>query len=360
MMRGRGRMKMIRNDNMSRRGFLERASLATACLSLSARRVSTAAPLKMRNVMKDDFVARTIKGVDEHRLRDDIFSLAKNPIPMRKLNLTLSGHQKSTLYEADDYLTEQMTSCGYEVKREEVQVQAFRCDRTKPKAHQYSQPLPEDPWYAAYNLYAERRGSAQQGEIILLLAHKDSQSWVDSPGAYDNAVGTAAVVELARNIATLEPRRTVRFLFCNEEHTPWTSVVAARNARRRGDNLVAIFNLDGLGGKSQLEIDSGIKTNVTMFTVQQGKELADLMTEVNQVYSIGLRHSIGKREHPNDDDGSFVRAGYGRTVINIGSFPYADPEYHREGDVAERVDFENVSMTTQATLAAVLELDREV
>jgi hypothetical protein len=121
---------------------------------------------------------------------------------------------------------------------------------------------------------------------------------------------------------------------------------------------VAIFNLDGLGGKSQEDIDAGIKTNVTMYTADEGKDLADLMTEVNQVYGIGLRHRVGRREEPGDDDGSFVSAGYRRAVINIGSFPFADPEYHREGDMAERVDFENVSMAAQATLAAALELDR--
>jgi len=45
-------------------------------------------------------------------------------------------------------------------------------------------------------------------------------------------------------------------------------------------------------------------------------------------------------------------------VLNIGSFPYVDPEYHREGDIAERVDFENGCMAVRAALAAVLEVDR--
>jgi hypothetical protein len=315
--------------------------------------------LKKQNVMKDDSIARTIRRVDEDRLREHIFYLAEDPLPMRKLNLTLSGHEENTLYEADDYLTLQLESCGYTVRREEVPVQAFRCDTSKPKAHQYSQPLEEDPWYAAYNLYAEHPGRTRSQEIILLLAHKDSQSWVDSPGAYDNAVGTAALLELARIMVLLETQRTIRLLFCNEEHIPWTSVVAAQNARRRGDDLVAIFNLDGLGGKSQQDIDAGIKTNVTMYTVDEGKALAELMAEVIRVYGISLHQRVVRREGPGDDDGSFIKAGFGRAVINIGSFPFADPEYHREGDVAERVDSENVCLAAQATLAAVLELDRE-
>ena len=308
--------------------------------------------------MKDPFIAQTIMRVDQRRLSDDLFHLADNPIPMRKLNLTVPGHPKNTLYEADDYLAAQLEACGYEVEREGVRVQAFRCDATKPKAHQYSRPSPDDPWYVAYNLYAERRGKARPEEIILLLAHKDSQSWVHSPGAYDNAVGTVAVLELARLAASLEPQRTIRFLFCNEEHTPWTSVTAARNASQRGDRLVAVFNLDALAGKSQQDIDAGVKTNVTLYTVDEGKALADLMTQVNEAYHVGLRQQIARRKGPGDDDGSFVKAGYGRTVLSIGSFPYADPEYHREGDVAERVDVENVCLAARATLAAALEVDR--
>ena len=112
---------------------------------------------------------------------------------------------------------------------------------------------------------------------------------------------------------------------------------------------------DGLGAN---DIDAAAKTNVTLYTVDEGKALADLMTQVNDEYHIGLRQRIARRKRPGDDDGSFVKAGYGRTVLNIGSFPYADPEYHREGDVAERVDFENVCLAARATLAAVLKVDR--
>jgi hypothetical protein len=308
--------------------------------------------------MKDPFVARTLAEVDQRRIHDDVFYLAANPLPMRKLNLTLPDHEKSTLEEADDYLAQRLEASGYTVTREGMRVQAFRCDTTKPKAHQYSAPAPDDPWYMAYNLHAERRGKSRADETILLLAHKDSQSWVHSPGAYDNAVGTAAILELARIVATLEPQRTIRFLWCNEEHTPWTSVLAANNMRQHNDNLVAVFNTDSLGGKSQQDIDAGVKTNATLYTVDEGKALADLMTEVIESYAIGLRQSVMKRPNPGDDDGSFVKAGYNRTIMNLGSFPYADPNYHLESDVADSVDYENVRLATQAVLAAVLHVDQ--
>lgn len=306
--------------------------------------------------MRDPFVARTLEQLVQRRIRDEVFYLSDNPFPMRKLNLTLPDHTKSTLDEADDYLAQQLEACGYTVRREAMRVQAFRCDTNKPKAHQYSAPAPEDPWYTAHNLYAERRGKSKPDECIVLVAHKDSQSWVHSPGAYDNAVGTASILEIARVVAKLEPQRTIRFLWCNEEHTPWTSVLAANNMRQRNDNLIAIFNTDSLGGKSQEDIDAGVKTNATLYTVDEGKEVADLMTEVIKTYDINLRQSVAKRPHPGDDDGSFINAGYNRAIMNLGSFPYADPQYHLEGDSADRVDYENVWLATQAILAAVLQL----
>ncbi len=135
--------------------------------------------------------------VDAQRMSKHLFHLSKDPLPYRKLNYTLPGHERNTLYEADDYLAGRLESWSYRVEREGVRVQAYRRDTNKPKQHQYSRPMPEDPWYTAYNLYAEKQGRSRPDEIIVVLAHKDSQSWIDSPGANDNAIGTVGVLELA-------------------------------------------------------------------------------------------------------------------------------------------------------------------
>lgn len=299
-----------------------------------------------------------ITQVNAEQIRRHLFYLAKDPLPFRKLNYTRPGQSKNSLYEADDYLTAQLAEWGYQVLREPVQVQAFRRDPSKPKAHQYSPPHPEDPWYTAYNLYAEKQGKRHPEEIILLLAHKDSQSWVDSPGANDNAIGTCGLLEMARVLRDYPNDRTIRFLWCNEEHWPWTSVTAAQKARERGDNIIAVINLDGIGVKSAEDTAAGRKTNVTVFTVPEGEPLARLVSAANERFRIGLEQRIAQRTHPGDDDGSFVRAGYPVTILQIGSFPYADPNYHTENDIPERTDVDNAAMTVQLTLATVLTLDR--
>jgi hypothetical protein len=303
-------------------------------------------------------IIRSVTGaVDPDRISKHLFHLAKT-IPYRKLNLTLPGHATNTLYEADDYLTENLQAWGYRVHREGVRVQAFRRDTSKPIQAQYSRPMPEDPWYTAYNLYAERRGRSRPDDIVLLMAHKDSQSWIDSPGANDNAIGTAGVLEVARVLSSHVPERTIRFLFCNEEHTPWTSVTAAQNARNRQDRILAVFNLDGIGVKTAADFASGKQTSVAAYTELEGARLAELLGAVNARFKIGLEHRIVKRTSPGDDDGSFVKAGYAAAVIFIGSWPYGDPNYHTEGDVPERTDVSNAARQVQATIAALLTIDQ--
>ncbi len=225
--------------------------------------------------------------------------------------------------------------------------------------HGFEKPLPEDPWDVAYNLYARKVGVKHPDEIILLVSHKDSQSWIDSPGAYDNTVGTVANLEIARILSDYDSKRSIWFLFCNEEHTPWTSVTAAQNAKARGDKIIAVLNLDGLGGKSQADIDAGLKTNVTLYTTPEGERIADLMCELNERYKLGLVQRKVKRKSPGDDDGSFIKAGYPAAVANIGSFPYTDANYHKEGDTPENVDLENVWMSTRLSLAACLWMDTQ-
>jgi Zn-dependent M28 family amino/carboxypeptidase len=250
----------------------------------------------------------------------------------------------------------QLSSKGYKPETDNSQVHAFGRDRTKPPSAQYAPPPANAPWYTAHNVIADKKGSKYPDQLIIIVAHKDSQSWIESPGANDNAIGTVGALELAMALQKYKPEHTIRFIFCNEEHTPWTSVTAAKNLKNANANVLALINMDGIGVKGPEQ--AGHMTNVTRYTTDEGERLADMMTKLNERHSIGLEQSKFRSKRPGDDDGSFINAGFVWSVLNIGSLPYADPYYHQEGDTAEKVDCANAALTVKLTLAAVLHLDQ--
>ena len=305
--------------------------------------------------MIPDLLAR----VSADRLRHDLFYLCRDPLPYRKVNYTRPGQALDSLAETDAFLRRELEAAGYAPTATPCRVQAFRCDCTKPLHHWYARPEPSDPYYDAANIEAVRPGRTRPEEIVQLVAHKDSMSWIDSPGAHDNAAGTVSVLELARVLACVRPRRTVRMLFCNEEHTPWTSRLAAEAAAARGDRIVAVLNVDSLDGKSDADMAAGVFTHAVGYSTEEGRELAEQVAACAARHGIGLDVRVFFKERVNDDDGMFIQAGYRRTVCNVGSWPYADSEYHLPGDVPERVNTENLARSTRLVLAAVLELDAD-
>jgi hypothetical protein len=293
--------------------------------------------------------------VNKELIRQGVFYLAKDPLPRRVLNWSLPGHDLSTLEEADIWIENQLAAWGYVPERDETMVRAFGRDFSKPLAHQYATPPVDAPFYTAHNILAGKRGTEHPEQIIVIIAHKDSQSWIASPGANDNAVGTCSVLELARILENYTPRHTIRFIFCNEEHTPWTSVTAAQKIKDSGQEVLAVINMDAIGGKSDEE--AGHYINVTRYTTPEGERLADLAIKLNDHFAIGLEQKKYKSDTPGDDDGSFINEGFPWSVLNIGSMPYGDPNYHLESDTAERVDYETARRVVQLTLALVLNLD---
>jgi len=303
-----------------------------------------------------EMIDGTLRKVSGERIRNDLHYLCSDPLPFRKACFTRPGQSVSSLAEADAYIAGQLESAGLTVASTSHRVQSFRCDSSKPIHHWYAKPDPGDPWYDAANLEATLAGKETPDEIIQLISHKDSMSWIDSPGAHDNAVGTVANMELARVLATCELQRTVRILFCNEEHVPWTSRHAAEEAAARGDNIIAVLNVDSLDGKSDEDMAAGKLTHVAGYSTDEGKVLAEFMASCADRHGVGLDVQVVFKEKVNDDDGMFINAGFRRTVMNCGSFPYVDSEYHLPGDVAGRVNIQNTLRSTQLLLAAVLEI----
>jgi peptidase M28-like protein len=313
----------------------------------------------MMFIMKTDPIPNLIRKINCTDLSKYLFSLSKHPLQCRKVNYTMPGHEKNSLDEADVFIASQLESYGYKIEREVCRAQAYRRDISKTINSQYSPPMPEDPWYDLYNIYAKKEGTEYPEKIIILLAHKDSQSWIDSPGAYDNAAGTVAIMEIARVLRSYESKHSFWFLFCNEECTPLTCLTAADNAKSRGDNIIAVINVDAIGGKSMDDIKNARKTNVTVFATPEGERIANMMVEANIKYEIGLAQNKYRTCSLAGDDGAFIKAGYPAAVMNIGSYPYNDPNYHTLTDVPELVDIDNILMATCLSLAGAVKFDRE-
>lgn len=204
---------------------------------------------------------RCIEEVSASNLRRDLRHLCVDPFTFRAVNYTAPWHAKNSLDEVDEWLESRMRSIpGLEVFVKPNRVKPFRCrfDPSYPRSHQYLDPFPEDPWHDARNLLGVLRGSQSPESVVYLLAHKDSQSWINGPGAHDNGTGTAALLELMRILATCQLRHTFRFLLCNEEHWPWHSATEAREAAENGDQVDAVVNVDSICGRCNRDIMADI------------------------------------------------------------------------------------------------------
>lgn len=104
---------------------------------------------------------------------------------------------------------------------------------------------------AARNIEAELPGISVRDEIVLIGAHYDTVA--GSPGANDNASGVAALLEIARLLAGQQLKRSVRLVAFTHEEPPYFytedmgSRRYARQARARGDHIVAMLSLETIG-----------------------------------------------------------------------------------------------------------------
>ncbi|MFH5803966.1 M28 family metallopeptidase [Alienimonas sp. DA493] len=108
-----------------------------------------------------------------------------------------------------------------------------------------------------FNVVATKRGETRPEEIVVLGAHFDSRNKDDAdargpaPGADDNASGTSAVLEIARQLANVPTARTVRFvLFSGEEQGLVGATAHAEALKAAGANVVLMANLDMIGHSS--------------------------------------------------------------------------------------------------------------
>lgn len=220
------------------------------------------------------------------------------------------------------------------------------------------------------NIEVEIRGR-NANEIVVIGAHYDS---VDgSPGADDNASGTAALLALARRMAHSTPARTIRFVaFVNEEPPHFQtnemgSVVYARRSAERKENIAAMISLESIGYFSDRPGSQEYPPILGAFFPSRGNFIAF----AGNLGSYGLlRRSIrafrASATVPSEgaalpelipeigwsDQWAFWRAGYDGIMVTD-TAPFRNPGYHTDRDTPETIDYDRFARVVDGLGAVV-------
>jgi len=224
------------------------------------------------------------------------------------------------------------------------------------------------------NLIVEQRGLSRPDEIVLVGAHYDSL--IGTSGANDNATGVAVLLEMAAMLKHPVPGRTVRLVaFVNEEPPFFRSRhmgsrVCARNARRRGERIVAMIALDTVGYYSDAPGSQRYPPPFGFFYPHTANFLAVVGNLASRQLVIEfLRHFMATTNFPVEgtatfgwipgvdwsDHWSFWKEGY-PAIMLTDTAPYRYPHYHSPKDLADQVNAREFARAAHGIVATVRRL----
>ncbi|GGX80760.1 hypothetical protein GCM10007160_04950 [Litchfieldella qijiaojingensis] len=227
------------------------------------------------------------------------------------------------------------------------------------------------------NIEVTIRGSYLSEGSLVIGAHYDTVQ--GTPGADDNASGVAVLLELARLLNEMEPRRSIHLVaFANEEMPFFGSAAMgslnyARQLRADGEDVLGMISLEMLGYYTD-EPDSQSYPPVLGYFYP---ETGNFVAFVGNLRSRQLVHRvIGTfREHAElpteglaapeligdiqrSDHWAFWRMGYPAMMLTD-TANFRNSRYHGPSDTYETLDYDNMARLTAALARTVEELIRE-
>jgi len=210
---------------------------------------------------------------------------------------------------------------------------------------------------------------------LVVGAHYDSAD--DAPGANDNATGAAAVVEIAKRLASLKPEAIrIRFvLFVNEEPPYFQtelmgSLVYARELKQRGEPVRAMLCLETLGFYSDAPDSQAYPWPLGLILPTTANFVSFIGTLPNRSL---VRRSIDSFRRQSDmpsegaalpasiprvtwsDHWSFGEVGYPAIMVtDTALFRYR--HYHTPDDTPDKVDYARLARVTEGLAAVVVDL----
>lgn len=220
-----------------------------------------------------------------------------------------------------------------------------------------------ETWYdsgedlSSRNVIGEISGTTRPTEIILIAAHLDDMPNSSvAPGADDNASGSVAVMMAAARMAGHHFERTVRFVFfTGEEQGFLGSDAYAAAAKTRGDNILAVFNMDMIGWDDN---NDGVLALETRYTTSPGyaNDLATANLFIQVVGAYGGLSGLHPFVDPIYDEGvdsiSFWNRGYS-SVTAIEDWEEGNPYYHTKNDTLATLNLAYFTSFVKASLGTV-------
>lgn len=226
----------------------------------------------------------------------------------------------------------------------------------------------------AFNYFVEW-GAAEQSRLIIVGAHYDTAS--GTPGANDNGTGVAVLLHLATRFRNEPPSGAALrlVLFANEEPPYfWTeemgSLVHARGARRRGENVVAMLSLETMGHYSEERDSQKYPPPFGLLYPSEGNFLAfvgnmasrQLVARSVETFRSAVRFPSEGGALPSglpgigwSDHWSFWQEGYPALMVTD-TAPFRDSHYHEASDRGDQIDFGKLSVVARGLEATVREL----
>jgi hypothetical protein len=263
-----------------------------------------------------------------------------------------NADKKWELASASDYVAGELEAAGYYLERQGFEVGEI----------------------VAQNLGVELKGGGQGDDIVVVGAHYDSAP--GTPGADDNASGTAALLALARTLKDARPARTLRLVaFANQEapyfKTPGMgSLVYAKRSAARGERIIAMISIESIGYYSDTpgsqRTPSGLSArypSVGDFVAVVGNEGSRPL--VDRVLRTFLSHaSIGAQGAASSpqiagvsvsDHWAFWQVGY-QAVMLTDTADFRNPHHHAAGDTPDKLDFERMARVVAGLEGVIGEL----
>ena len=230
-----------------------------------------------------------------------------------------------------------------------------------------------------HNIIATMQGEDKEKEWILLGAHYDA-AW-GSPGADDNASGTAALLEAANILCSQKLNRTVQFVaFTLEEPQPQTihfligSNFFAGEAKRLNRKYAAVYILESVGYTDNAEgsqivpffVRIPLPRKANFLGVVANRRSKDIMDYfrittsryVPELSIVPYKVPLSGRIIPEtrfSDHASFWNYGYPALMLTDTAM-FRNPHYHTYHDRSETLDFAFITQVTKATISAVLDM----